>query len=203
MKRKTVLALAAVVSLAAAAASTSAQRQKTVQSQPTATAQPNTPKPPPAPASVKAKYEGGMVGYKKAEGTLNFDDANARLVFRDKLGRELFPLAYNSLLMAWPDTKSQTSTTGRVVSMAAPYGLGLAGLLMRNKSRYMVLRYQDPDTGTEGVTSFKISDKAMLASVLDTLADKAGLAQRGDGYIRRKDNSTTTTGSTQPGSPDR
>ena len=200
MKRTTVLALAAVVSLAAAAAPASAQRQKSVQTQP-ATAQPNTPKPPPAPASVKAKYEGGMVGYRKADGTLNFDDANNRLVFRDKQGREVFPLAYNSLLMAWPDTKSRTSTAGRVVSMAAPYGLGLAGLLMRNKSRYLVLRFQDPDTGTEGITSFKLSDKAMLASVIDTLADKAGLVPRGDAYVRRKD-TPTTAGPAQPGSPD-
>jgi hypothetical protein len=196
MKRTTLLALAASTLLALTAAA-GAQRQGTAQSQPSA--QTNAPKPPPAPASVKAKYEGGMVGYKKAEGTLNFDDANGRLVFRDKQGRELFPLAYNSLLMAWPDTKSRTSTTGRVLASTVPYGLGLPGLLMRNKSRYMVLRYQDPDTGTEGMTSFKISDKGMLASVLDTLADKADLAPRGDAYVRRKDASTTVPA--QPGRP--
>ncbi len=196
MKRTTLLALAASILLALAAA-VSAQRQGTAQSQP---AQTNAPKPPPAPASVKAKYEGGMVGYKKAEGTLNFDDANARLVFRDKQGREFFGLAYNSLLMAWPDTKSSTSTTGRVLASTVPYGLGLPGLLMKNKSRYMNLRYHDPDTGTEGATSFKISDKAMLASVLDTLADKAGLAARGDAYVRRKDASTAVPA--QPGGPE-
>ncbi|HVF41524.1 MAG TPA: hypothetical protein VM936_00840 [Pyrinomonadaceae bacterium] len=196
MKRTTVLALAAVVGIAAAAAPAGAQRQKTVQTQPAATTQPSAPKPPPAPASVKAKYEGGMVGYRKSDGTLNFDDANGRLVFRDKQGRELFGLAYNSLLMAWPDTRSSTSTTGRVLASTVPYGLGLPGLFMKNKSRYMNLRYQDPDTGTEGATSFKISDKLVLASVLDTLADKAGLAQRGDAYIRRKDASTTAP--TQP-----
>jgi hypothetical protein len=190
MKRINTLALAAAVVTLALTAVVSAQRQGTAQSQ-TTTAQTNAPKPPPAPASVKAKYEGGMVGYKKAEGTLNFDDANGRLVLRDKLGRELFPLAYNSLLMAWPDTKSRTSTTGRVLASTVPYGLGLPGLLMKNKSRYMILRYQDPDTGTEGMTSFKISDKGMLASVLATLAEKAGLVARGDAYVRRKDAATT------------
>jgi len=200
MKRITVPALAAALTLAAAV-STSAQRQQTVQTQaPSSSARANTPKPPPAPASVKAKYEGGMVGYKKADGTLNFDDANSRLVFRDKQGRELFPLAYNALLMAWPDTKKSTSTAGKIANNA-PYAFGLPGLLMKNKSRYLTLRYRDPDTGTEGVTSFKINDKEMLASVIDTLADKAGLAPRGDGYVRRKD-APTTTGSTQPGSPD-
>jgi hypothetical protein len=200
MKRTNALALAAIVTLAATTAA-SAQRQKSVQGQPAPTAQTNMPKPPPAPASVHVKYEGGMVGYKKGEGTLNFDDANGRLVFRDKQGHEVFPIAYKALLMAWPDTKSRTATTGRVLASTVPYGLGLPGLLMRNKSRYMTLRYQDPDTGTEGLTSFKINDKALLASVLDTLADKAGLVPRGDAYVRRRDTSTTT-GSTQSGSPD-
>jgi hypothetical protein len=191
------LALAAVLSLAAAAV-TDAQRQRSVQEpQP---AQTNAPKPPPAPASVKVKYEGGMVGYRKAEGTLNFDDANSRLVFRDKQGHEVFPVPYKVIVMAWPDTKSRTATTGRVLASTVPYGLGLPGLLMRSKSRYMVLRYQDPDTGTDGLTSFKISDKGMLASVLDTLAGKAGLTPRGDGYVRRKDTTQTTAG--QQGSPD-
>lgn len=199
MKRRNVLALAAVLVLAAASTA-SAQRQGTVQPQPSP-AQRTAPKPPPAPSSVKVKYEGGMIGYKKQEGTINFDDANHRLVFRDKQGRENFALAYDALVMIWPDTKSNTSTTGRVLASTVPYGLGLPGLLMKNKSRYMTVRYQDPDTGTEGMTSFKISDKSMLASVLDTLADKSGLVQRGDAYIRRKDN-TTTTSSTQPGNPD-
>jgi hypothetical protein len=200
MKRTTVLALASALLLLAASSYANAQRQKSVQGQPSA-ARTNAPKPPPAPPSVKAKYEGGMVGYRKAEGTLNFDDGNGRLVFRDKQGREVFPLAYKSLVMAWPDTKSQTATTGRVLASTVPYGLGLPGLFMKSKSRYLTLRYQDPDTGTEGVTSFKINDKNLLASVLDTIADKAGLVPRGDAYVRRRDN-PTATGSTQPGSPD-
>ncbi|MCV4633028.1 hypothetical protein OFB83_30980, partial [Escherichia coli] len=36
---------------------------------------------PPAPQSFKAKYEGGILGYnRKLDGTLQFDDANSRLV---------------------------------------------------------------------------------------------------------------------------
>src|ERR1044071_1252976 len=95
--------------------------------------------------------------------------------------------------MAWPDTKSSTATTGRVLASTVPYGLGLPGLLMRNKSRYLTLRFQDTDTGTEGVTSFRINDKSLLASVLDTLADKAGLVPRGDAYVRHKENPTATS----------
>lgn len=199
MKRTTWLALAAAFSLAASATATVAQRQRSVQGTPQA-AQTNAPKPPPAPPTVRAKYEGGMIGYRKAEGTLNFDDANARLVFRDKQGRELFPIPYKVIMMAWPDTHSRTSTTGRVLAGTVPYGLGLPGLLMRSKSSYLVLRYQDPDTNSEGMTSFKIGDKNMLYSVLDTLAGKAELTPRGDAYVRRKDNAKATAG--QQGSPE-
>jgi len=152
----------------------------------------SAPKPAPAPASVKAKYEGGVVGYRKSDGTLNFDDANGRLLFRDKTNKELFSIPYKSVVMAWPDTHSRTSTTGHVIAGTVPYGLGLPALLMKNKTRYVIVRYQDPDTGTEGSASFKIGDKDMLYSVLDTLGDKAELTQRGDAYVRRKQTSQTT-----------
>jgi hypothetical protein len=164
------------------------QRPRTVESQP---AQTTATKPPPAPATVRAKYEGGVVGYRKTEGTLNFDDANKRLVFRDKNNKEMFSIPYRAVVMAWPDTRSSTSTTGRVIAGGAPYGLGLPALLMKNKSRYLTLRFQDTDTNTEGITSFRINDKALLTSVLDTVGDKAELTQRGDAYVRRKQAATT------------
>jgi hypothetical protein len=178
----------AATSLAAAAAH--AQRTRSVDTQPPAQA--NAPKPRPAPATVKAKYEGGVVGYKKTDGTINFDDTNGRLAFHDKTNKELFSIPYKAVVMAWPDTRSQTSTTGRVLAGAVPYGLGLPGLLMKSKTRYLNVRYQDPDTGTEGAASFKIGDKDMLYSVLTTLGDKAELTQRGDAYIRPKQTSQTT-----------
>jgi hypothetical protein len=184
-------AFAAAALALSAAASARAQRPRPADTQagPPA-AQTNAPKPRPAPPTVKAKYEGGVVGYLKSDGTINFDDANSRLVFRDKANKELFSIPYKAVVMAWPDTKSQTSTAGRVVS-AVPYG-GLPALLMKSKSRYLNVRYQDPDTGTEGAASFKIGDKDMLYSVLDTLGDKAALTQRGDAYIRPKQTSQTS-----------
>ena len=174
----------------AAAAGVRAQRPRTADPQTPAPAA--TPRPAPAPATVKAKYEGGVVGYRKSDGTLNFDDANSRLMFRDKTNRELFSIPYKAVVMAWPDTRSSTSTTGRVLASTVPYGLGLPGLLMKNKTRYLNIRYKDPDTGTEGAASFKIGDKDLLYSVLGTLGDKAELTQRGDAYIRPKQASQTT-----------
>jgi len=183
----------AFAALALSATAARAQHPRPADTQtPTPAAQPNAPKPRPAPPTVKAKYEGGVVGYRKSEGTINFDDANSRLVFRDKNNRELFQIPYKAVVMAWPDTKSQTSTTGRVLAGTVPYGLGLPGLLMKSKSRYLNIRYQDPDTGTEGAASFKLGDKDLLYSVLDTLGDKAALTQRGDAYIRPKQTSQTT-----------
>ena len=152
------------------------------------------PVPAPAPQTFKAKYEGGILGYRKQTGWLAFDDYNRRLVFKDKDQRELFSISYDALLAAWADTKSRTSTPGRVIAGVVPYGLGLPALLMRSKTRYIVLQYQDPDTQAQGVTSFKVDTKELVASALHTLAGKADLVQRGDAYVRqRKDAATKTT----------
>ena len=184
-------AVAVAAAALAASAGVRAQRPRTAGTQSPAPAA--TPRPAPAPASVKAKYEGGVVGYRKSDGTINFDDTNSRLTFHDKQNKELFSIPYKAVVMAWPDTRSSTSTTGRVLASTVPYGLGLPGLLMKKKTRYLNIRYQDPDTGTEGAASFKIGEKEMLYSVLTTLGDKAELTQRGDAYIRPKQAKTTPT----------
>jgi len=48
------------------------------------------------------------------------------------------------------------------------------------------LQYSDPDNGVSAITSFKLENKEILASELVALAQKAGLSQRGDGYVRKK-----------------
>jgi hypothetical protein len=171
--------LRAAVFAFALAASSQAQRP-----QPAPPSHPATP-PAAAPASFKAKYEGGFAGYqKKQTGTLNFDDAGARLVFKDKYMREYFSIPYTSLAAIWGDTRAVTSNAARVVGVA-PYGIGLASLLMpKNKHRYLVAQFDDPDTKITGATSFKLENKELLASVLATLAQKAELKPRGDGYVR-------------------
>jgi hypothetical protein len=142
--------------------------------------------PAPAPASVKAKYEGGVTGYlKKQTGTVNFDDAGARLVFKDKLMHEYFSIPYKSFAAAWGDTRAVTSNAARVVGAVPIYGIGLTSLLMpKNKQRYLVVQFDDPDTRMSGTTSFKMENKELVNSVLNTLAQKAELRQRGEAYIR-------------------
>src|SRR3954471_2455048 len=178
--------LGAALLLALAAASVAAQRPRTPSSEsstPTSTANANVPKPPPAPQTFSAKYEGGIFGFnKKQEGTLSFDDMNQRLVFRNKEEKEILSLPYASVSGAYANTKSQTSTGGNVVThIPLPYGANMLGLLSRSKTRYLVMQYKDADTSNSGITSFKLENKEVLASVLSTLADKAGLEGRGEG----------------------
>ena len=60
-----------------------AQRPRSMDPQPQPAAKAPTAKR--APQTVKAKYEGGVFGFRKTmEGTLTFDDENNRLLFKDK-----------------------------------------------------------------------------------------------------------------------
>jgi hypothetical protein len=191
---KSIYARAAALAFALALAATAALAQR-----PPAASDPATPPAErqtaaqPVTAPVKVKYEGGLLGFPKQEGWLGFDDLNRRLVFKNKQQRELFSLSFDAVLAAWPDTKSRRSTAGQVIASTAPFGLGLPALLMKSKSRYLVLQYRDPDTRAEGVTSFKMQNKELIASVLSALAQKAQLTQRGEAYVRRQDATTTRT----------
>ena len=146
----------------------------------------NVPPPPPAPQTVNAKYEGGVFGYnKKMEGTLNFDDANQRLVFRDGKQKEILFVPYNAITGAYGDTHAVQPAAATVASNI-PY-IGLPASLIKTKVRYLALQYSDPDSKVAGVTSFRLENKDMLDSVLSTLAGKAGLSRRGDVFIKKKE----------------
>ena len=140
----------------------------------------------PAPSSVAAKYEGGMFGFsERVEGTLKLDDANSRIVFYGKDEKELFGIPYDALLVIYPQSKSVTSTTGNVVKIVPLPGAVLAGYL-KEKRQYLIIQYDDPDVDTKGTVNFKFDNKEILDSVLDALADKASLQQRGDAYYKPK-----------------
>jgi hypothetical protein len=156
------------------------------------TAQPaagvTAPKPPPAPQTFKAKYEGGIFGYnKKQEGTLTFDDANNRLVFRNKEQKEFLSIPYSAVIGAYGDTKAGRPKAAQVVgALPLPYGANMLSWLARKKYRYLTLQFNDSDNGARGITSFKVENKELLNSVLNTLAEKAELEARGDAFIRPK-----------------
>ena len=138
----------------------------------------------PAPEIVEAKYEGGMFGYNRREvGKLKFDDANERLVFFGKDQKEMFHIPYKSVLVIYPQSKSVTSTTGNVVSHIPLPGAFLGGLI-KEKRRYMILHFDDPDVAARGVVNFKLENKELLDSVIQSLASKSQLIQRGDAFYR-------------------
>ncbi len=189
MKRAKIFTGAGLL-VALVAGSAAAQRTRPISdtSQPSGgTTASSAPKPAAAPQTFKAKYEGGIFAYnKKQTGTLTFDDANSRLVFRDKENKEYLSLPYSALTGAYADTKSRRPTAAKVISaIPVPYGATLPALLWKKKYRYLTLQFKDADNGSAGLTSFKLETKELLNSVLYTLAEKSGLEQRGDGYVRR------------------
>ena len=163
-----------------------AQRPRTM-TQDTAQSSTSMPPPPPAPQTVKAKYEGGVFGYnKKMEGTLSFDDANQRLVFRNEKQKEILFVPYNALTGAYADTHSVRPTAATIAG-SIPSIYALPANFIKTKVRYLTLQYSDPDSKVAGVTSFRLENKDILDSVLYTLANKSALTRRGDVYIKKKE----------------
>ena len=146
----------------------------------------NTAKPAAAPQTVKAKYEGGVFGYTKTmEGTLNFDDPNHRLLFKNEQQKEVFSIPYNAVTSAFADTQKRQPKAATIASHV-PY-IGLPASFIKGKVRYLTIQYNDPDSHAAGITSFKLENKDVLASVLAAVADKSGLSPRGDVYVKKRD----------------
>ena len=145
----------------------------------------------PAPASFAAKYEGGMFGFsKREEGVLKFEDVNERIVFYGEDKKEMFSIPYKSMLVVYPQSKSVTSTTGNVIRNIPLPGAILGGFI-KEKRRYLVINYDDPDVDAKGTVNFKLEDKDLLDSVIHALGEKAKLSQRGDAYYRPRNTAQT------------
>lgn len=178
--------------LLVASVTAQAQRPRTIQTtDKTTTTDAGATQPPPmAPQTIKVKYEGGFFGYnKKIDGTINFDDANHRLLFRNNYQQEIFSIPYEAIVSAFADTKSKRPVAADVASRVTIFAL--PAMLIKKKFRYLTLQYNDPDTHMNGTTSFKMENKDILASALYTLAQKAELTQRGEIYVKRKATATT------------
>ncbi|MBC7901506.1 MAG: hypothetical protein H7070_15790 [Saprospiraceae bacterium] len=134
--------------------------------------------------SITAKYQGGLFGFSEKEtGTLKTDDENERLVFFGKDKREKFGIPYKALMIVSPEAAVSTATTGKVLSNIPLPGAGLFSL-MKEKKRYLVVRFDDPDVDVKGVVNFKVDDKALLHKMIQTIGVKAKLTQRGDTVYR-------------------
>ena len=139
-----------------------------------------------APQTVKAKYEGGVFGYNKTmTGTLSFDDSNRRLLFRNKQQKDVLFVPYDAVTSAFADTQRRRPAAATVASHIPYIGFPLG--FIKTKVRYLTLQYTDPDSNANGVTSFKLENKQILASVLKTLAEKAGMTARGEIYVKKRD----------------
>jgi hypothetical protein len=177
---------AAIALLAFGLEGAQAQRPRNVSEPSPATTTATQPATMAAPQTVNANYEGGVFGYnKKINGTLTFDDANERLLFRNKQNREVLFIPYHAVLSAFADVKSKRPIAADVAARTSIFGL--PALLVKRKFRYLTMQYRDPDTNAQGTTSFKMENKEILESVLNTLAARAGLTQRGEVYVRRRD----------------
>jgi hypothetical protein len=145
----------------------------------------------PAPKSMKAKYEGGVFGYRKTmDGTLIFDDENNRLLFKDNKPPKEISIPYAAINQAFADTQKQRPAAATVASHIPLYGIP-AGFI-KTKVRYLTVQFEDPDSKVSGVTSFKLENKDVLESVLVTLAEKTGMTRRGDIYVKKKDEAKAT-----------
>lgn len=153
-----------------------------------------TEKTPPAisQTAFETKYEGGMFGFsRKEEGTIKFDDANFRLVFFSKENKELFSIPYKSMIVIYPQSQSVQSTTGKVVQNVPIPGAGLAGVFIKEKRRYLIINFDDPELDAKGTVNFKFEEAKLLDSAIQTLGDKAEMQQRGDAYFRPKNTAKT------------
>jgi len=165
-----------------------AQRPRSAEPEPQ-----KTPAARPAPKTVKAKYEGGVFGYRKTmDGTLTFDDDNNRLIFKDKKPPKEISIPYDSITSAFVDSHKKQPAAATVASNV-PSIYSLPARFIKTKVRYLTLQYDDPDSHVSGITSFKIDDRDTLESVLQTLAQKANMTLRGDVYVKKRDVSTKLT----------
>lgn len=146
----------------------------------------------PAPKSMKAKYEGGVFGFKKTmDGTLMFDDENQRLYFKDKKPPKEISIPYAAINSAFADTQKQRPGVASVARQVPYYGWPAS--FIKTKVRYLTLQFEDPDSKVSGITSFKLENKELLESVLVTLAEKTGMTKRGDIYVKKKTDEASKT----------
>ena len=166
-----------------------AQRPRTSEAEP---AKPNTTttttaSTASAPKTVKAKYEGGVFGYTKTmEGTLTFDDENNRLLFQDKKPPKQIHIPYDAITSAFADTQKRRPAAATVASHIPTIWVPNPAGWIKTKVRYLTVQYYDQDSRVSGVTSFKLENKELLESVLKALAEKTGMTQRGDIYVKKR-----------------
>jgi hypothetical protein len=70
-------------------------------------------------------------------------------------------------------------------------GAGIAGMFMKDKRKYMVVNFDDPEMDTKVTVNFKFESEQVRAKAIQTLGDKAEMQQRGEAYYRPQKKQTT------------
>ena len=145
-----------------------AQRPRTIEPDPAATSKVSAP--PTAPTTVKAKYEGGVFGYTKTmEGTLTFDDANNRLLFKDKQPPKEISIPYAAITSAFADTQKRQPAAATVAGQVQDdSGKAVAGATVS------AVGGEAGETSATG--SFLLKTNAAAGQVVRLHAEKRGYA---------------------------
>ena len=121
---------------------------------------------------------------------MTFDDDNKRLLFKDKKPPKEIHIPYDAITSAFADTQKRRPAAATVAShiplIYVPNPIGF----IRTKVRYLTLQYYDQDSKVNGVTSFRLENKDVLAVWLKALADKTGMTPRGDIYVKKSEDSS-------------
>jgi hypothetical protein len=138
----------------------------------------------------QVRYEGGVFGSSaKEHGTIKVDDKNERMTFiRQSDGHEMFSIPYEAFIVLYPDSKTDTPQSGKVISHLPLPGAGLASLMSKS-IKFANLQFDDPDIDAKGTASFRFDDQKDLLSFLNSLGPRAKMLQRGDAYYRPKQKS--------------
>lgn len=156
-----------------------------VTAQPRPVEKPNTVDPN-TPDSFEVRYEGGVFGMSgKEKGTLKFDEANERVVFYRADKKEMFGIAYDSMLTIYPDSKESVPQAGKVISALPLPGAGLANLMSKD-TKYAIMSFEDTEIGQRPTVSFRFENKKELLAFINKLGVKSKMTQRGDAYYRPK-----------------
>ena len=139
--------------------SVAAQRPRTAVTDTSVKSPTPQPSPPAAPRTFKAKYEGGVFGYRKVqEGTLTFDDENHGLLFRNEQEKEVFFIPYASVTQEFADTQARRPKTATVLgSVPLVYVPNPIGFI-KTKNSYLTLQFYDQDSHVNGLTSFRVEN---------------------------------------------
>jgi len=78
-----------------------------------------------------------------------------------------------------------------------PYGVNPIGYL-KTKNHYLTLQFYDDVSHAGGITSFRLDNKDVCASVVQSLGTKAGLTQQGEIYVRPRNTSVAAVTPVDP-----